>query len=93
MPSLLLSMAAVVQMIGWVGVPAAMMRPFWVTINAPGAPTVEPATTAACRGWPRMMVPGRIVRMAPFFTNSVCCRMIGLGFVALPQVVFVVMSA
>ena len=31
-------------------VASATMRPFWVTMSAPGAPAVEPGTTAACRG-------------------------------------------
>src|SRR5258705_12511807 len=61
-------------------------------MSAPGAPVVEPGTTAAWRGCPRTIVPGRIVQIAPFVTNSVAWRMIGLGLAAPPQVVLVVMS-
>ena len=93
MPSLLLSTAAVVMMIGLPGVvplplvPSAMMRPVWVTMIEPGLPTVEPATTGPERGWPRMIEPAVIVSVAPFFTK------IGLSRTYSPfQVVFTVMS-
>ena len=60
-----------------------------VTISVPGVLTVEPGTTR--RGWPRTIVPGRIVSVAPLFTKIGGWR-IDVGLVS-PQVVSAMTSA
>lgn len=74
--------------IGFVSDPFATMRPSCVTISVPGVPTVEPGDTAAVRGWPRTIVPGAIVNVAPLRTK------IGFCITITPvHVVFAVTSA